>query len=116
MCHATDCKAAHTETLVCNITVYICCALRTENAGLFDICALLGYYTEYSGNSAPTFRDNLSVPLSSKFKKSNFFLDSGPLKTGSIGCPETSVQVYHSTLRNSPEERRFHLDSGGRLK
>ena len=46
MCHATDCKAAHTETLVCNITVYICCALRTENAGLFDICALLGYYAE----------------------------------------------------------------------
>ena len=29
-----------------------------------------------------------------------------PLKRGLIGCPETSVQNYHSTLRNIPEERR----------
>jgi hypothetical protein len=25
---------------------------------------------------------------------------------GPIGCPETSVQNYHSTLRNIAEERR----------
>jgi hypothetical protein len=25
-----------------------------------------------------------------------------------ISCPETSVQNYHSTLRNIKEERRFH--------
>jgi hypothetical protein len=24
------------------------------------------------------------------------------------GCPETSVRDYHSTLRNIPEQRRFH--------
>jgi len=35
-----------------------------------DSCALLGYYTEYSDNSVPTFRDNLSVPYS-RVKKSN---------------------------------------------
>ena len=28
-----------------------------------EICALLGYYVAYSGNSLPTFRDNLSVPF-----------------------------------------------------
>jgi hypothetical protein len=34
-----------------------------------EICALLGYYPVSSGNSLPTFRDNLSVP-SSRIKKS----------------------------------------------
>jgi len=32
------------------------------------ICALLGCYTAYSGNSLPTFQDNLSV-LSSRVKQ-----------------------------------------------
>jgi hypothetical protein len=31
------------------------------------------------------------------------FLDSWPLKIGRIGCPETSVRKYHSSLRNSSE-------------
>jgi len=35
-----------------------------------DFCALLGYYTAYSDNSVPTFRNNLPVP-SSRVKKSN---------------------------------------------
>jgi len=30
---------------------------------LFDICAVPGYYAAYSGNSLPTFRDNLSLPF-----------------------------------------------------
>jgi hypothetical protein len=36
-----------------------------------EICALLGYYGAYSGNSLPMFRDNLLVPSSkvNKFKK-----------------------------------------------
>jgi hypothetical protein len=29
-----------------------------------------------------------------------------PFKMGPIGCPETSVKNYHSTLRYIPEERR----------
>jgi hypothetical protein len=29
-----------------------------------------------------------------------------PLKMGPIRCPETSVKNYHSTLRNTPEERK----------
>jgi len=29
-----------------------------------EICAFLGYFAVYSGNSLPTFRDNLTVPSS----------------------------------------------------
>jgi hypothetical protein len=38
------------------------------------------------------------------------------LKMGSIGCTETAVNNYQSTLRNVPEERIFHLHRGGRLE
>jgi hypothetical protein len=61
--------------------------------------AVLRYYAASSGNSLPTFRDNLSVP------------SSGP-----IGCPDTSVKNYHYSLHNSPEERSSHILSGGRFK
>jgi hypothetical protein len=30
--------------------------------------------------------------------------------------PETSVRSHHYALRNSPEERRFHLPVGASLK
>jgi len=53
-------------------------------------CPLLRYYAASSGNSLPTFRDNLSV-LSS------------------------SVNYLYS-LRNSQEERSSHLLRGGSLK
>jgi hypothetical protein len=36
-----------------------------------EICTLLGYYTVYTGNSLPTFWDNLSFPSS----RSKIFLD-----------------------------------------
>ena len=35
---------------------------------------------------------------------------------GQRGCPETSVSIYHYTLRNFPEERISHLLRGGSLK
>ena len=38
------------------------------------------------------------------------------LKMGSIGYPETSLRKTHFTLRNIPEDRRFHLHHGGSLK
>jgi hypothetical protein len=31
-------------------------------------------------------------------------------------CPETSVNSYHTTPRNIPEERRSHEHRGGSLK
>jgi hypothetical protein len=36
-----------------------------------------------------------------------------PLKTGPIGCPETSVTNYQYTARNDPEERSSRLHRGG---
>ena len=45
-----------------------------------------------------------------------FFLDSWPLMTEPIGCPETSVINYHYSLRNNPEERISYLLRGWSLK
>jgi len=42
-----------------NINGAVISGLRCD---LYEICALVGYYAQYSGNSVPTFRDNLSVP------------------------------------------------------
>jgi hypothetical protein len=76
-----------------------------------EICALVGYYAAPSGCSVPTFRDNLSVPSSrvKNSKKNVSSWTSWHLKIGPIGYPETSVQNYHSVLRNIPEERRSHI-------
>jgi hypothetical protein len=41
---------------------------------------------------------------------------SWTLKMEPIGCLETSVQNYHTTLRNTPEERIPHLHRGGRMQ
>jgi acetoacetate decarboxylase len=71
-----------------------------------DICVLPGYYAVSRGYPVPTFRDNLSVP-SSRVKKSKKI--SGSLSMGPIRCPETTMKYYHSTLRNDPEERRYHF-------
>ena len=35
------------------------------------------------------------------------------LKIKPMGCPETSVRNYHSTLANNPEKRGSHLHLGG---
>jgi len=60
----------------------------------------MGYYAAYSGNSIPTFLDNLSVP-SSRAKM-------GPTGKG--------VRNDHYTPRNSTEESTSHLLRGGSLK
>ena len=62
-----------------------------------EMCALLGNYAAYSGNSLLTFRDNLSV-TSSRVQKSW------------IGCLETSIRNYQYTLRNIQEKRSSHVN------
>ena len=100
-------------------------------------CALLGRYAANSGNSLPTFRDNLSV-LSSRVdnpvfgfltlevgtdglsrnvrKDYRIFVNSRrihkgfgllTLEDGPIGCHEPSVRNYHYSLHNDPEERSY---------
>jgi hypothetical protein len=41
-----------------------CCVISGFRHHVDDICALLRYYITKSGNCVPTFRGNLSVPLS----------------------------------------------------
>jgi hypothetical protein len=42
-------------------------------------------------------------------------MTSLPLKMGPIGCPETSVWNYHSTLDNIPEDRIAHIVTVSRV-
>jgi hypothetical protein len=58
-------------------------------------------YAAIGGNSLPTFRDNVSAP-------------SSRVKMGSIGCPETSVRIYHYSPSSSPKERSSHLRTSRR--
>jgi len=71
-----------------------------------EIYALLEHYAAYSGNSLPTFRNNLPVPYS------RVQLGSLTFKMGPISCLEVSVRNRHSTQRIAPEERRSHLHRG----
>ena len=57
---------------------------------------LLGCYASCSGKSLPMFRNNVSVPFWS-------------LRMGPLSCSETSVRIYHHTLRNNPEGCRSQL-------
>ena len=41
-----------------------CILCEVPTKPMYEICALLGYYAAYIGNSLPTFRDNLSFPPS----------------------------------------------------
>jgi len=82
---------------------------KRRNLSKGENCTLMSYYTTNSGNSLPTFRDNLSAS-SSRMKKSS------SLKMRQIVCPETSVRNYHYSLRYKPEERSSHLLRGGSLK
>jgi len=67
--------------------------------GKKEIFALLGCYAALIGSYLPTFRDCRSV--TSLMVSGLWHINMGP-----IGCPETSVINYQSTLRNIPEERR----------
>jgi len=53
-----------------------------------EMCALLGHYAPYNGNSLPWI--------------------SWPLKMRPIGCPETSVWNYHYTPSHTAQEGRQH--------
>ena len=59
-----------------------------------------------------TYRSHLQVPRNPFFRVRIFCL----LKMGPRCFPETSVMNYNCTLRNIPQERRFHLQHRGSLK
>jgi hypothetical protein len=61
--HTQKYKSAETDGMSCFMCNYMLEVL-VETDALFGICARLGYYAPYSGNSVPTFRENLSVSSS----------------------------------------------------
>jgi hypothetical protein len=71
-------------------------------------CAFLAYYAACSGNTLPTFQDNVLAP-SSGVKNPRI------LKMGPTGSPETSVISYQYNLHSSSVERSSHLFRGGSL-
>jgi len=66
---------------------------------VYDISALLGYYTVYGGVSLLIFWDSLLVA------------SSGVKHIGPVGCPKMSVRNYHHEFCNKPKERKSHLKS-----
>ena len=74
--------------------------IRQTSLGV-EICTLLGYYAAYSGNSPPTFRDNLLVP-SARVKKSKTV--QLPRKVGRE-LPLNAAK-YHRREQISPTSRR----------
>jgi hypothetical protein len=95
----------NTLRLICVVAVVLFRALFQLKAQILiqwntsgiEICALLGCYAELSGNPCTDFSGQSIGPIIKRQEVPR------PLKTGPIGCPETSVQDYHSTLRNIPE-------------
>jgi hypothetical protein len=101
-----------------NLTVQ--CVISGFRCDVNDNSSLVGCYAALSGSSVLTFQDNLSVlPLRVKLILYRLFgttygshlqrsRRTWPLKMGPIGCPQTLVQNYHSTLHNIAQERRCH--------
>jgi hypothetical protein len=89
--------------LLCSVLVtriwLVLCVISGFRREVDGNCALLCCYAASSGNSIPTFRNDVSGP-SSRVKKPKMEKNMGP-----IGCPETSTRKYHCSLHNSPEER-----------
>jgi acetyltransferase-like isoleucine patch superfamily enzyme len=56
------------------------CVNSSFHRDVYEICAHLGYYAAQSGNSVPTFLDNISVPPS-RVKKSKKTLEDGTHKS-----------------------------------
>jgi hypothetical protein len=58
----------------------------------------------------------LDMPVPSFFAGFLSYSESWPVKMGPTRCPETSVNIYHTTPCNYPEDHRFHKHRSGSLK
>jgi hypothetical protein len=75
-----------------------------------EIFAPLKRYTKLTGIYLPTSWNNHSVPSSRvKHSKEHSSWTASILKMAPTGCPETSVTIYKSTVRNTPEERESDM-------
>jgi hypothetical protein len=112
-------KTYFADIPISNTTTGIRCNLETE-CSVYVMCAGTKVYEIHlcevrTGKRSALFWDItqrrvvivyrlFGTTYQSYLKKSR-----SPLKMGPIGCPETSVQNYRTTLLNIPEERRFRL-------
>ena len=95
--------ALHESTVICQTPTRVwssLCWTRTYKLQ-HEICAVLGNYAAWSGNSLLKFRDILSVP------------SSAMKKIWPICCPETSVRNHLCELLNFQGE---HISSTSRRK
>jgi hypothetical protein len=79
------------------------CCRRGWQYFVFEIWGLLGYYAVSCGvyrRFGTTYKSHLQ----------------GSFTMGPISCPETSVNNYHTTPCNIPEQRRSHQHNGGSLR
>ena len=99
------------------VTITLRLLYLRERTLITEDCALLGYYADSSGIFLPTFRDSLTVSSSGDMTpETREDGNDWRLNIGLIGCPETSVRNYHSSLCNNPEEHTSYLLRGGNLK
>jgi hypothetical protein len=67
------------------------CVISQTRREVVENCTILDYYAASNGNFLQTFRDNLSVQSSVFKNPKERILDYLTLRTGMVGCPETSV-------------------------
>ena len=82
--------------------------LKAETEKTFETCFFKKLDDAQSFPPTPT-QKRFAVNFSRSWLS---VLISGPFKIGLIGCPETSVRIYHSVLPNIPQERRSRLTTG----
>ena len=77
-------NTAKFQKSICLISIFCC--------DVYEICALLSCYAVCSGNSLPTFLDNILVPSSGVKKSKNkaFFLDFLTLEDGTDRLSQNS--------------------------
>jgi len=106
------CLAA-TQVRILSITERICSATLTVTLPSIQPLA-----TKILADTMPLrhFHRQCSSLYKLRIVTTGFLLDSWTLRMGPIGCPETSVRNYQSSLRKNPEERSSQLFSCGSLK
>jgi len=76
---------------------------------MLENCSFLRYYTAYSGNSIPTFRDNLSVPSSKPQDGTDRRYENGAITQRIVAIYwSTRWRIWLGALRYKSEGRGFY--------
>jgi hypothetical protein len=89
------------KCLWCNVQGL--CVISGFRRKVEENCALLGYYAAYSGDSVPTFRDNLFVPYSGVKNPCYFvptFRDNLSVSSSGVKNLDISYRRFGTTYRS----------------